>query len=695
MEKKIPKGTLIQGAELLSDDCYYNYNDELIVPDGAYLRKIFNQMPFGKINKKVPGIGATTLELESRRNSIIVVPTQYLAHTKVTSKKEFYVGGKIGNKRNRPTDAQLRNYINNKYNNRKKLVVVVDSLPRVMEIIENDLNGWFIMLDEIDSLQEQSNFRTSPEIALDYYFKFDKTQRCVVSATMKEFSHNELNKNDPLVINYSNKQKRKITVINTYDVNLTCKIIIKEKLKILANNEKIVIAYNSINDAVSILDGLNTDGICKSKILCSNFSKDKAKPYFGELEDGKLPTQVNFISSAYFAGIDIHERYHLIYVSSVKKQHTLLSIDKIYQIYGRSRIKKATDIIETSNGVLSENLIHDANNNSISDNTYDTHYLIKKAKAQLEAFMCSAEILKEYPKDIEKMKEFQLQLCEEIGYLKFSLLRLNKNKEFDISYFNIDSMLEFQRTKEHMYKNPDSVSKSLRSEGHHIINKEWIQVESTETENVAKTALIEDYPIAKKISTKRLRKLALDNIISKKDVEELISISKKDEEIKFYNFYNYLCNFIEPELLLQKLQEITKGKIEIDSRILHNLEKSIVYLSIEKDNSIRILFRDAFEIGKEYTNKEIRQKIDFINNLNPTMSIFGNINTDASAIRAIKVFMDIKEIGNRKKGETKKKILNHNPYEIVLSKKFYELRDREGNPALSALSKEIIFNKYY
>ena len=39
-------------------------------------------MPHGIVNKQLPGVGATTLEINSNRNSIIVLPTKALAFSK-------------------------------------------------------------------------------------------------------------------------------------------------------------------------------------------------------------------------------------------------------------------------------------------------------------------------------------------------------------------------------------------------------------------------------------------------------------------------------------------------------------------------------------------------------------------------------------------------------------------------------------
>jgi hypothetical protein len=83
-----------------------------------------------------------------------------------------------------------------------------------------------------------------------------------------------------------------------------------------------------------------------------------AGEYFGELTDGLLPKQINFITSAYYTGVDIFENYHSIAVSSYQAPHTLLSNHKLKQIIGRCRKKLLSETViystKRSNEVLEE-----------------------------------------------------------------------------------------------------------------------------------------------------------------------------------------------------------------------------------------------------------------------------------------------------------------------------------------------------
>ena len=64
------------------------------VSNQYYLSNHFNQLPYGLIDKSITGLGATTLEMKAKRNSIIVTPTKNLAYSKYSKdpKNYLYVG---------------------------------------------------------------------------------------------------------------------------------------------------------------------------------------------------------------------------------------------------------------------------------------------------------------------------------------------------------------------------------------------------------------------------------------------------------------------------------------------------------------------------------------------------------------------------------------------------------------------------
>lgn len=151
-----------------------------------------DRIPFGILNKTITGLGATTLEIMNQeRNSIIVVPTKSLAYSKYKSANAekgddyaFYVGSPIKETRSNVSASQVMSYLSSVGTTKKKFLVVADSLPFLIDILEkNDVDvyhDYFLMVDEIDTMQADSAYRPRLENVMDYYFKFDRKQRSAV-----------------------------------------------------------------------------------------------------------------------------------------------------------------------------------------------------------------------------------------------------------------------------------------------------------------------------------------------------------------------------------------------------------------------------------------------------------------------------------------------------------------------------------
>ncbi len=104
------------------------------------LADIFYTTPWGVIKKNRTGIGATTLELKTKRNSIIVVPTKSLAYTKYKKGLEenqsyCYVGSPIGDITEQDTTKRIREYLNHNISRGKKFLVVADSVGPLIKTI--------------------------------------------------------------------------------------------------------------------------------------------------------------------------------------------------------------------------------------------------------------------------------------------------------------------------------------------------------------------------------------------------------------------------------------------------------------------------------------------------------------------------------------------------------------------------------
>ncbi len=365
----------------------------------AKLGGIFTNLPYGIVKKSVPGIGATTLALNQPRDTIIVLPTKKLAYQKYlrgynkdrTSNRFLYVGSDIPEENCKsPTDEQIRSYIAEKRTGTfpyKKILVVADSLGRVMaqfkyikeapirfwnkkleeapeELKQNPMRlllslpaeklcephmDWHIMVDEIDTFQSDGKFREAMENVIDYYLEFPPIKRCLVSATIRPFTHPQLKEEPLLEINYEHPKKRPVNVIRTNNMPREVADML-ELYRERYPKDKIVVAYNSIRSINTIIRLLPVELQADCSVACSSQSQTMVGEYYRSLHSGKLATPITFITSTYFVGVDIEERFHLLTVTDPRRIQTLLSPEKIYQISGRCRDER---------GLLSETIIYD------------------------------------------------------------------------------------------------------------------------------------------------------------------------------------------------------------------------------------------------------------------------------------------------------------------------------------------------
>ena len=307
------------------------------------LSNYLTKMPHGLVDKKITGIGATTLEINSKRNSIIVFPTKALAYGKHSKHPNtLYVGSEI--KGEKVTNQQIEEYLAK--DGYKKLLVVADSLGRLLGIIGKNYKDYFLMIDEVDVLQTDNNFRPQLENVIDYYCIFPSKNRCMVTATMKEFSNPLLKKECKFSITWTYNARRDVKLLHTNNITQT----VTEEI-ISHPIEKIFIAYNSILQIRNIIASLDEETRKECAILCSEASIKEAGEYFAPKlgDNDTLPARINFATCCYFTGIDIEDSYHLITVSDVRRSHSMLTLDRMTQIHGRCR---------KVNGILSETIIY-------------------------------------------------------------------------------------------------------------------------------------------------------------------------------------------------------------------------------------------------------------------------------------------------------------------------------------------------
>lgn len=484
------------GVELVTLDKVKDFKGKhtdwiMTIKQGQKIGEVLDRIPFGILNKTITGLGATTLEIMSQtRDSIIVVPTKALAYSKYKSANSregdnyaFYFGSPIKDIRRNITENQVKEYLNGNAHLKKKFIVVADSLPRLIEIlISNNIdvyNQYFLMVDEIDTMQADSAYRPRLEDAMDYYFRFNWKHRSAVSATLNDFSNPALEYESRVTTRWKENPKRNIDLIYTNYVDDAAVKIIRKKLT-ESPNSKILVAYNSLDGILNILELLDNENLVdtgKSNcgILCSERNDDKIMEYIEDADnviddESHLQKQIVFMTCAYFAGIDIQDQCHLITITSHLQPFTYLSTQRMEQIAGRCR-----------NGNLSETIIYDiprkAPDSKFKDKEDYQASLIARAKTYAEFMNSTKEAIKNNP-ELEELGNFIDTFVDYSAKAKVTnadypikiLRRDSIKKLFVPSYFNIDALTEKWNLVHSLYARKENLYDELSKQGHNVNN---------------------------------------------------------------------------------------------------------------------------------------------------------------------------------------------------------------------------------
>lgn len=581
---------------------------EVILNDeNKKLGDIFCTTPYGLIKKNVTGIGATTLELRSQRNSIIVVPTKNLAYNKwetgynkETGKNVYlYVGSAIGILKNSDS-YDIERYINDATITYKKILVVADSLPKVMRLI--DPAKWFIMVDEIDMYQTDSSFRPSLEDAIDYYFRFPQKNRCLVSATIRPFFNPQLQEEPLIDINYAVNNPRHLTICCSDNIRANVKEQIPKLLEQYPD-DKIAIANNHLTSILKIIALLPEELQQKCSILCGESSKDKAGEYYKELVDNLLPSQITFFTSTYFVGVDIDEPFHLISISDPERLYTLLSPERLKQIAGRCRP-----------GLLSEYVVYSTNARKVRKGyKFVLDRLFEFAKKLVVIANEAGAVLEQYPNFVS---EFKIRGVRDsiLDASNFSVLessplpyiRQNIDGECVLYYFNFDALEEYVRLRNDLYATPtqllDELSKTCR-------------VTYLEPEERAIDAKQEELERQVDVDLAERESEILDDLIAKLEGFAGGSLEKaairQMKRTALREERRFIDRFLElsPYVPFEPLTKTLKNNNVKNDKWFKGYKNAVIFWALDEEHQFKRDLQKAFELNVGYRREECLVKM--------------------------------------------------------------------------------------
>ncbi|MFR3216466.1 MAG: hypothetical protein ACLTWE_07835 [Dysgonomonas mossii] len=344
------------------DQIYYDLNTvNLEVKEKQYLGDVIKEIPTNTIlSKTLPGLGATTLEIKSKRHSIIIEPNVPVIKGKEKKHKEVLFGVYEGVTTDNVIDYLLQPLKKGKF---KKLMTTPESffkVIRAMNALQIDYyKDYMLLFDECDKIIKDISYRSTIAFPIEDFFLFEN--KAFVSATPILPSDSRFQNQNFEVIKIKPlfDYKRKMQLVTTNNV-----VSVFRKLLEMSNNDKpLCIFLNSTDTIYSIIDKFELKE--QSQVFCSKDSVDKLKQLDGCINaysnltlDKKGHTklfQYNFFTSRFFSAVDIDLEIQPIVViisDLFYAKHSMIDPEtESIQIIGRFR-----------NGVNS--IIHLSNTNS-------------------------------------------------------------------------------------------------------------------------------------------------------------------------------------------------------------------------------------------------------------------------------------------------------------------------------------------
>ena len=360
----------------------------ITLKEGQFLSNVLSEIPTDCIlSKRVPGCGATTLELKTKRNSIIIVPNVPVIQSK--EKKEPYPKGVYED----VTVSEVVTYL--KENIRYKIMTTPESFGKIKVACEkcniNIYSEFFLLMDECHQLVKDVDYRNFIVLPMADFFKFKN--KAMVSATPLGFSDPRLKKFDTLEVRADYDYQQEITVINAYNT-------IKAIGEYLESHQNGTVCFfvNSITQIYSIMRHFKL--LEDSTVYCAPKSVTKLKEgydFTNAYKEWRAETmkRYNFFTGRFFSAFDLELTYKpdlVIITDPYLSPYTMLDVDTdCIQICGRFRkgVNSATHIYRVNPEICvksKEQVEQDIHDLEIGYNTLRRYYKNADSREDRMAF---------------------------------------------------------------------------------------------------------------------------------------------------------------------------------------------------------------------------------------------------------------------------------------------------------------------
>ena len=556
----------------------------ITLKEGQYLSDVMNEIPSNCIlSKRIPGCGATTLELDTNRSSIIVVPNVPVIVSKC-NKYPNLLGVYEG-----VSQSQIIEYLTN--NPTRKIMTTPESFSKVKSACEkcniNIYSDFFLLEDECHQLIKDVDYRIDIVMPMNDFFRFNC--KALVSATPIGFSDPRFKENhfEIIEITADYDYRQDITVTRTYN-------IAKAVSQYMDNhNGTICFFINSVVEIFSLMK--HFDIMEDSVIYCAPKSRSKLKNEYDFTNaytewSSDTMKKYNFFTGRFFTAFDLELPYNpdlVMITDPYNAEYTMLDVDTdCIQICGRFR-----------NGINSATHIYRVNPE-----------IVVKSREQMEWEISAHEFAYQTIQTLYNSAENKESRFAFGAVLETLPFRKYQYSDFTKNWFAIDNDIN-EVLVQNQYQSNISIIEWYKD--CHFFNPTFTKCEYNENDEKLK--------IIKKCRSVKDKRRKMVKLLS--EIEEPFS----EYALDFINDMRKIDPFIVDawEVLgAERLEELKYNQKKMNEEMI---------LSQRKGNKVVLLIKNTFILGNKYTNEKITEELTRIFDLmhiHPEKTIKGSMIKD-------------------------------------------------------------------
>lgn len=415
----------------------------ITINKGEWLSNVMKEIPTNTIlNKVMTGCGATTLEINAARHSIIIEPNVPVIIGK-KAQHDFLFAVYEGTTRD-----DVKAYLAGEEDGYRKIITTPEGfdkkvLPAMYELGIPIYEEYFLLFDECEKPIQDVGYRGDIYLPVEDFFKFKG--KAMVSATPIIPSDPRFEEQgfEMLRIVPSFDFCKDLTVVVT---NNTVRVLRKLLDRYHKAGEKVCIFFNSTDTTLSLIQTLKLQGRCK--VFCSEKSVRKLKREgFSDVSDNLTElAEINFFTSRFYSAVDIKLDY---------QPNVIILTDVYHAPY--SMIDPQTEVVQAigrfRNGVAQT---YHITNTSSKLESLPRETLYQQLESQEAIYNKVAAI----PTENEIEKEALLGAIDGMDYKRFVTREGKRN------YFMWDNAWEDEKIRAY-YKYPSMVKAAYKDAPFH------------------------------------------------------------------------------------------------------------------------------------------------------------------------------------------------------------------------------------